>query len=97
VPRHTEIRIDELCAKAKTAKTEREARRVAKQLRSALAEHIGLARESLEAQVSALSTLEAKTKDYLPKAKKAKPRKRQENNPSSQVLPDPGSSRPNAA
>ena len=98
LPRHTETKIDELCAKAQTAKTEREVKRVLTQLRSALSEHIGLARQSLEAQISALSTLEAKTKDYAPKAKRAKPRKRQEINPRSGEGPlDEGPSRPNAA
>jgi hypothetical protein len=77
LPRHTENKIDELCAKAKAAKTEREAERVMVASRSALAEHIGLARQSLEAQISALSALEAKTKPYVSKTKK--PRKRQEN------------------
>jgi hypothetical protein len=52
-------------------------KRVMVALRSALAEHIGLARQSLEAQISALSALEAKTKPYVSKTKK--PRKRQEN------------------
>jgi hypothetical protein len=96
LPRHTDIKIDELCAKATAAKTEREAKRAVGELRSALSEHIGLARQSLEAQVSALSTLEAKTNPYLPKAKKAKSRKRQEKNSAWEQL-DEGSSRPNAA
>jgi len=97
LPRHTESKIDELCAKAKAAKTEREAKRLVVELRSALSEHIGLARQSLEAQVSALSTLEAKTNPYLPKTKRAKPRKRQEKNSASGQPPDEGSSRLNAA
>jgi hypothetical protein len=98
LPRHTDIKIDELCAKAKAAKTEPEVRQVVGQLRSALSEHIGLARESLEAQVSALSTLEAKTKADLPKTRKARPRKRQEKNSGSgETLSDSGSSRSNAA
>ena len=75
LPRHTEVKIDELCARAKTAKTEREVKRVGSQLRAALSEHIGLARQSLEAQISALSTLHAKTKDIETKAAKPKSQK----------------------
>ena len=71
LPRHTEVKIDELCARAKTAKTEREVKRVGSQLRAALSEHIGLARQSLGAQMSALSTLHAKTKDIETKAAKS--------------------------
>ena len=45
------------------------------QLRDALSEHIGLARQSLKAQISALSTLQAKTKDIETKARTSKSRK----------------------
>jgi len=81
LPRHTEVRIDDLCARAKAANTEREVKRVLRQLRAALAEHIGLARQSLEAQISALSTLQAKTKDIETKASKPKSRKTRQGDP----------------
>jgi len=75
LPRHTEVKIDDLCARAKAAKTEREVERVLRQLRAALSEHIVLARQSLEAQISALSTLQAKTKDIEIKVLKPRSRK----------------------
>lgn len=68
VPHHTDIRIEQLCSQTKAAQTDGEAKGVLKELRETLAEHFGLARESLEAQVSTLTALEAK-------AKKSKSRK----------------------
>lgn len=62
MPRHTDIRIEELCTRTKAAQTETEASGVLKELQATLSEHIELARESLEAQVSTLSTLEAKAR-----------------------------------
>jgi hypothetical protein len=60
VPRHTAIRIEQLCSETKAAQTDGEAKGVLKELQKTLAEHIGLARESLEAQVNTLTALEAK-------------------------------------
>jgi len=62
VPRHTDIRIKQLCSQTKAAQTDGEAKGVLKELQEALAEHIGLARESLEAQVSTLNALETRAK-----------------------------------
>lgn len=64
LPRHTDYRIEQLCVRAKAAKSDLDIRIVLKELRGALSEHTGLARESLEAQVSALITLQAKIKEF---------------------------------
>ena len=62
MPHHTDIRIEQLCSETKAAQTDGEAKRVLKELQETLAEHIGLARESLEAQVNTLNALEARAK-----------------------------------
>lgn len=89
LPRHTELKIDELCARARAAKTERDVKRVLGELRAALSEHIGLARQSLEAQISTLSTLQAKTKDIETKVRRPKSRKERAVSPQD---PEDGSS-----
>jgi len=71
LPRHTDIRIEQLCTEAKAAKTERDAKGVIEELRSTLAEHMDLARKSLEAQASTLTLLEAKARN--PKPRKQRP------------------------
>jgi hypothetical protein len=72
LPRYTESRIEQLCTEAKTAKTEGDAKGAVIELQASLAEHIGLARQSLEAQVSTLASLEAKNKDLEAKVKKSR-------------------------
>jgi hypothetical protein len=54
MPAHTESRILELVSEALAATTEEDVDRVLPELRSALREHIRLAKESLEAQVVVL-------------------------------------------
>ena len=54
VPAHTEARIRNLITEALTAKSDSEVERIIPELRSALPEHIRLAKESLEAQVVGL-------------------------------------------
>jgi len=70
LPRYTDIRIEQLCASAKGAKTEKYTRHVLKELQATLQEHVGLARESLKAQAATLNSLEAKTKDFEAEIKK---------------------------
>ena len=79
MPRHTDIRIKQLCSQTKAAQTDGEAKGVLKELQEALGEHIGLARESLEAQVSTLNALEARAKNALEtRAKKSRSKKASE-------------------
>ena len=54
MPAHTESRIFEFVSEALAATTEEDVDRVLPELRSALREHIRLAKESLEAQVVVL-------------------------------------------
>jgi hypothetical protein len=54
VPLHTEARIRKLMSEALAATSDSEVERILPELRSALQEHIRLAKESLEAQVVAL-------------------------------------------
>jgi hypothetical protein len=54
VPLHTEVRIQKLIAEALAATSDSEVERILPDLRSALQEHIRLAKESLEAQVITL-------------------------------------------
>ena len=51
---HTEARVQKLIAEALAATSDSEVERIIAELRSALQEHILLAKESLEAQVVAL-------------------------------------------
>ena len=60
MPQFTESRIEELSAEALAVKTEPEIEQTLNELRSALHEHIELAKESLGAQVVTISALEAK-------------------------------------
>jgi len=59
VPPHTEARIQQLCSEALAAKTLADVDRILPELRSALEEHIRLAKESLETQVAAITSLDA--------------------------------------
>jgi F0F1-type ATP synthase membrane subunit b/b' len=59
VPRFTEAKIQQLCTEAITVRTSEDVERVIGELREALELHIRLARESLEAQVSALTVLDS--------------------------------------
>jgi hypothetical protein len=57
VPRYTEGRIRDLCTKALAAKTPDDVERIVTELRSALEEHILLAKDSLEEQVNNFALL----------------------------------------
>lgn len=59
MPPHTEARIQQLCSEALAAKTLADVDRILPELRSALEEHIRLAKESLETQVAAITSLDA--------------------------------------
>lgn len=59
MPAHTEARIQQLCTEALAAKTQADIERILPELRSALEERIRLAKDSLEAQVSALTAFDA--------------------------------------
>ena len=58
MPAHTESRIRELVNEALAASTEADIDRVLPELRSALHEHIRLAKDSLEVQATILHTLQ---------------------------------------
>lgn len=58
---HTEACIRRLCTEAIAAKTQADVDRIIPELRSALEEHIRLAKESLEAQASGIAALNAIT------------------------------------
>ncbi len=60
VPQFTEGRIQQLCSQAIAVKNSEEIESVVGELRSALEQHIRLAKESLESQASAITALEAK-------------------------------------
>ena len=57
VPAHTEVRIHQLCTEALAAKTQADVDRIVPELRSALEEHIRLAKDSLAIQASTLALL----------------------------------------
>lgn len=59
MPAHTEALIQQLCTEALAAKTQADVDRILPELRSALEEHVKLAKDSLEAQVSAISAMDA--------------------------------------
>jgi hypothetical protein len=59
MPAHTDARIHQLCTEALAAKTQADVNRIIPELRSALEEHIRLAKESLAAQVSNIVSLDA--------------------------------------
>jgi hypothetical protein len=52
VPRYTEVRIRDLCTEALAAKNPDDFERTITELRAALEEHIHLAKDSLEVQIS---------------------------------------------
>ena len=60
MPRFTESRIQQLCSQALAVRTSEDVEDVVTELRSALEEHIRLAKDSLENQVATLATLSAK-------------------------------------
>ena len=55
MPRYTEQRIRDLCAEALASTNDADGQRVLNELRTALQEHIRLAKESLACQVTAVS------------------------------------------
>jgi len=57
---HTEDRIRQLCRKAITVQTDAEVEAIIPELRSAIHEHIVLAKELLEGQASAIAFLDTK-------------------------------------
>ena len=59
VPAHTEARIQQLCTEALAANELADVDRILPELRSALEEHVRLAKESLEAQVATITSLDA--------------------------------------
>ena len=59
MPAHTEARIQQLCTEALAAKMQAEIDRIIPELRSALEEHIKLAKGSLEAQVATITAMDA--------------------------------------
>jgi hypothetical protein len=61
MPAHTEARIQQLCTEAIAAKTQADVDRIIPELRLAIEEHIRLAKESLEAQISGITALDAIT------------------------------------
>jgi len=62
MPAHTEARIQQLCSEGLAAKTLADIDRILPELRSALVEHVRLARESLATQVAAITSLDAASK-----------------------------------
>jgi hypothetical protein len=75
VPRFTESTINWLCEQAKSASTQEELEVVIEQLRTALQEHIHLAKESLSAQANAVSMLENISGKNPKTGEKPQPRK----------------------
>ena len=59
MPHFTETRIRKLCSEAIAVKDDADVERVVNELRSALEEHIRLAKESLSAQAAAISMLDS--------------------------------------
>ena len=58
VPAHTEAKIHQLCTEVLAAKTDADVERIIPELRAALHEHVKLAKDSLEGQVSAIAALD---------------------------------------
>ena len=59
MPVHTEVRIQQLYTEALAAKTLADVDRILPELRSALEEHVKLAKESLETQIATIASLDA--------------------------------------
>jgi hypothetical protein len=57
VPAHTDARIQRLCTEALAAKTQADVDRILPELRSALEEHVRLAKESLGTQIATITSL----------------------------------------
>ena len=72
MPAHTEARIQQLCTEALAAKTEGDIERILPKLRSALEEHIRLAKDSLETQVSTITALDAASQRPQSDSKKSR-------------------------
>lgn len=65
VPRATDLRVRRLCKEILAATTKAEVERILPELRSALREHIRLAKDSLELQAKAIALLdELASKDF---------------------------------
>ena len=56
---HTEARIQQLCTEALAAKTQADVDRILPELRSALEQHVKLAKDSLETQIATINSLDA--------------------------------------
>jgi len=59
LPAHTEARIQQLCTEALAAKTQADVDRILPELRSALEEHVKMAKDSLETQIATITSLDA--------------------------------------
>jgi F0F1-type ATP synthase membrane subunit b/b' len=59
MPSFIEARVQHLCTEAIAAQSEEEIDRITKELRSALEEHVRLAKESLEAQAASIALLDS--------------------------------------
>lgn len=59
MPAHTEARIHQLCTEALAAQSQADVNRIIPELRSALEEHIRLAKESLTVHASSIAALDA--------------------------------------
>jgi hypothetical protein len=59
VPAHTEARIHQLCSEAIVAQTQSDVDRIVTELRAALEEHVRLAKQSLEGQITSITALDA--------------------------------------
>jgi hypothetical protein len=62
MPAYTEARVRRLCAEALAAQTQADVDRIVPELRSAIEEHIRLAKDSLEVQVRTIPLLEGLSK-----------------------------------
>ena len=58
MPRETDLRVQRLCKEILAATTKAEVERILPELRAALAEHIRLAKDSLELQAKAIALLD---------------------------------------
>jgi predicted DNA-binding ribbon-helix-helix protein len=65
MPADTEARIHQLCTEVLAAETQADIERISSELRVALEEHIKLAKDSLKAQVTTITALDAATLQEL--------------------------------
>ena len=68
MPAHTEARIQRLCTEVLTVNSQADVDRVIPELRSALEEHISLAKDSLGVQASTIAILNRRAGKDAPKA-----------------------------